>query len=81
MNMFLNFFEVMIKVGQDWVKVFNFVFELFVFKGFEVMWFIMFVEVMEVMMGKIFNFEGLDVKICLLLILIGLIIQGVVVEI
>jgi len=71
-----NPFDAMMKMGQDWAKSLNPALESFTPKGFEAMWPTMPKEVMEGMMGKTFNPEGLDAKTKLLLTLGALTILG-----
>ncbi|NIY72549.1 carboxymuconolactone decarboxylase family protein [Marivivens donghaensis] len=71
-----NPFEAMMKAGQDWAKSLNPALESFMPKGFETLWPTMPSEMMEAMMGKTFNPEGLDAKTRLLLTLMGLTILG-----
>ncbi len=71
-----NPFEAMMKAGQDWARALNPALESFTPKGFEAMWPTMPSEVMEAMMGKTFNPDGLDAKTRLLLTLMGLTIMG-----
>ncbi len=71
-----NPFEAMLKAGQDWAKSLNPALESFMPKGFESLWPTMPAEMMEAMMGKTFNPEGLDSKLRLLLTLMGLTILG-----
>ena len=71
-----NPFEAMMKAGQDWAKSLNPALESFMPKGFEALWPTMSADVMEAMMGKTFNPEGLDAKTRLLLTLMGLTILG-----
>ena len=71
-----NPFEAMMKAGQDWARALNPALESFTPKGFEAMWPTMPAGMMEAMMGKTFNPEGLDAKTRLLLTLMGLTIMG-----
>ena len=71
-----NPFEAMMKAGQDWARALNPALESFTPKGFEAMWPTMPAEIMEAMMGKTFNPDGLDAKTRLLLTLMGLTIMG-----
>ena len=76
MNNDSNPFEAMMKAGQDWARALNPALESFTPKGFEAMWPTMPAEIMEAMMGKTFNPDGLDAKTRLLLTLMGLTIMG-----
>lgn len=76
MSQSYNPFEAMMKAGQDWARAVNPALESFTPKGFEAMWPTMPREVMDAMMGKTFNPEGLDSKTRLLLTLMGLTIMG-----
>ena len=71
-----NPFEAMKKMSQDWAKSLNPALESFTPKGFEALWPTMPKDVMEGMMGKTFNPEGLDAKTKLLLTLGALTILG-----
>ena len=71
-----NPFEEMMKMGQDWAKSLNPALENFTPKGFEHMIPTMPKEMMETLMGKTFNPEGLEAKTRLLLTLGGLTILG-----
>lgn len=71
-----NPFAAMMKAGQDWAKSLNPALESFSPKGFESMWPTMPADVMEAMMGKTFNPDGLDAKSRLLMTLLGLTIMG-----
>ncbi|MBO6853557.1 MAG: carboxymuconolactone decarboxylase family protein [Marivivens sp.] len=71
-----NPFEAMMKAGQDWAKALNPALESFTPKGFEAMWPTMPKDVMESVMGKTFNPDGLDSKTRLLLTLAGLTVLG-----
>ncbi len=64
------------KAGQDWAKALNPALESFTPKGFEAMWPTMPKDMMESVMGKTFNPEGLDAKTRLLLTLSGLTVLG-----
>lgn len=64
------------KAGQDWAKALNPALESFTPKGFEAMWPTMPKDMMESVMGKTFNPEGLDAKTRLLLTLAGLTVLG-----
>jgi 4-carboxymuconolactone decarboxylase len=75
-----NPFEALFKqtqdMAQDMAKAMNPALSSFTPEGFEKMWPTIPAEMMEMMMGKQFNPEGLDVKTRLLLTLQGLTIQG-----
>lgn len=71
-----NPFEEMMRLGQQWAKAINPSLETFTPKGFEALWPTMPKDVMEAMMGKTFNPEGLDSKTRLLVTLTGLTILG-----
>ncbi|MDH3265258.1 MAG: carboxymuconolactone decarboxylase family protein [Paracoccaceae bacterium] len=71
-----NPFEEMMRLGQEWAKAMNPALETFTPKGFEALWPTMPKDVMEAMMGKTFNPEGLDAKTRLLVTLAGLTILG-----
>ena len=71
-----NPFEAMMKMSQDWAKSLNPALESFTPKGFEALWPTMPKDVMEGMMGKTFNPDGLDAKTKLLLTLGALTILG-----
>jgi len=71
-----NPFEAMIQMSQEWAKALNPALESFTPKGFEALWPTMPKEVMETVMGKTFNPEGLDAKTKLLLTLGALTILG-----
>ena len=71
-----NPFEAMMRMGQDWAKQFNPALESFTPKGFEALWPTMPKELMETLMGKTFNPEGLDAKTRLLLTLGALTMLG-----
>ncbi|SMX24340.1 Carboxymuconolactone decarboxylase family protein [Boseongicola aestuarii] len=64
------------KMSQDWAKSLNPALESFTPKGFEALWPTMPKDVMEGIMGKTFNPEGLDSKTKLLLTLGALTILG-----
>jgi len=64
------------KMSQDWAKSLNPALESFTPKGFEALWPTMPKDVMEGMMGKTFNPDGLDAKTKLLLTLGALTILG-----
>jgi len=71
-----NPFMAMMKAGQDWARSLNPALESFTPKGFETLWPTMSREMMEAVMGRTFNPEGLDAKTRLLLTLSGLTILG-----
>ena len=71
-----NPFEAMVRMSQDWAKSLNPALESFTPQGFEALWPTMPKEVMETVMGKTFNPEGLDAKTKLLLTLGALTILG-----
>ena len=71
-----NPFEAMMQMSQDWAKALNPALESFTPKGFEALWPTMPRDLMETMMGKTFNPEGLDSKTRLLLTLGALTILG-----
>lgn len=71
-----NPFEAMMAMSQEWAKTLNPALESFTPKGFEALWPTMPREVMETVMGKTFNPEGLDAKTKLLLTLGALTILG-----
>jgi 4-carboxymuconolactone decarboxylase len=71
-----NPFDAMMAMSQEWIKAVNPALENFTPKGFEALWPTMPKEVMETVMGKTFNPEGLDAKTKLLLTLGGLTILG-----
>ncbi|MBT8413034.1 MAG: carboxymuconolactone decarboxylase family protein [Boseongicola sp.] len=71
-----NPFDAMMKMSQDWAKSLNPALESFTPKGFEALWPTMPKDVMEGIMGKTFNPEGLDSKTKLLLTLGALTILG-----
>ena len=71
-----NPFETMIRMGQDWARAVNPALESFTPKGFEALWPTMPKEMMETVMGKTFNPEGLDAKTRLLLTLGALTMLG-----
>lgn len=71
-----NPFETMIEMSQEWARALNPALESFTPKGFEALWPTMPKEVMETVMGKTFNPEGLDAKTKLLLTLGALTILG-----
>ncbi len=71
-----NPFEAMMAMGQEWAKAVNPALESFTPQGFEALWPTMPKEVMETVMGKTFNPEGLDAKTRLLLTLGALTMLG-----
>lgn len=71
-----NPFEDMMRLGQDWARTLNPALESFSPEGFEKLWPTMPKDMMEAMMGKTFNPEGLDAKTKLLLTLGALTILG-----
>lgn len=71
-----NPFEEMMRMGQQWAKAMNPTLENFTPKGFEALWPTLPKDLMEAMMGKTFNPEGLDAKTKLLVTLAGLTILG-----
>ncbi len=71
-----NPFDAMMRMGQDWAKSLNPALESFTPKGFEALWPTMPKDMMETVMGKTFNPEGLDAKTKLLLTLGALTILG-----
>ncbi len=71
-----NPFEDMMAMGQEWAKALNPALESFTPKGFEAMWPTMPKDIMEAMMGKTYNPEGLDSKTKMLLTLGALTILG-----
>ena len=71
-----NPFEDMMRMGQEWAKALNPALESFTPKGFEALWPTMPKDMMEAMMGKTFNPDGLDAKTKLLLTLGALTILG-----
>ncbi len=71
-----NPFEDMMRMGQQWAKALNPALEHFTPKGFEAMWPTMPKDLMEAMMGKTFNPDGLDARTKLLLTLGALTILG-----
>ena len=71
-----NPFDAMMEMSQEWAKALNPALESFTPKGFEALWPTMPREVMETVMGKTFNPEGLDSKTKLLLTLGALTILG-----
>jgi len=79
-----NPFEALFKqtqdMAQDMAKTMNPALASFTPEGFEKMWPTIPAEMMEMMMGKQFNPDGLDAKTRLLLTLQGLTIQGAIAE-
>ncbi len=71
-----NPFEAMMAMGQEMAKAINPALTSFTPQGFEAMWPTMPKDMMETMMGKTFNPEGLDAKTKLLLTLGALTILG-----
>ena len=71
-----NPFEAMMTMSQDWAKALNPALESFTPQGFEALWPTMPKEVMETVMGKTFNPEGLDAKTKMLLTLGALTMLG-----
>ena len=71
-----NPFDAMMAMTQDMAKAFNPALESFTPKGFEALWPTMPKEVMETVMGKTFNPEGLDAKTKMLLTLGALTMLG-----
>jgi len=71
-----NPFEAMMRMGQEWAKALNPALESFTPKGFEALIPTMPKDMMETVMGKTFNPEGLDSKTKLLLTLGALTILG-----
>lgn len=71
-----NPFAAMMEMGQEWARAINPALQNFTPQGFEAMWPTMPRDVMETMMGKTFNPEGLDAKTKLLLTLGALTILG-----
>ena len=71
-----NPFEAMRAMSQDMAKALNPALESFTPKGFEALWPTMPKEMMETVMGKTFNPEGLDAKTKMLLTLGALTILG-----
>ena len=67
-------------MSQEWVKAVNPAMANFTPAGFDKSWPTVPAEMLEAMMGKQFNPEGLDAKTRLLLTLQGLTIQGAVAE-
>ena len=71
-----NPFEAMMAAGQDWAKALNPALATFMPQGFEELLPTMPKDVMETMMGKTFNPDGLDAKTKLLLTLGALTVLG-----
>ena len=71
-----NPFEAMMAMSQEWAKALNPALTTFTPSGFEALWPTMPKDVMETVMGKTFNPEGLDSKTKLLLTLGALTILG-----
>ena len=71
-----NPFEAMLNMSQEMAKSLNPALENFTPKGFEALWPTMPKDVMETVMGKTLNPEGLDAKTRLLLTLGALTILG-----
>ena len=71
-----NPFDTMMAMGQEMAKALNPALESFTPKGFEALWPTMPKEVMQTVMGKTFNPEGLDAKTKMLLTLGALTILG-----
>jgi 4-carboxymuconolactone decarboxylase len=71
-----NPFEAMMTMSQEWAKALNPALESFTPKGFEALFPTMPKDLMETMMGKTFNPDGLDAKTKLLLTLSSLTIMG-----
>ncbi|MEM6385728.1 MAG: carboxymuconolactone decarboxylase family protein [Pseudomonadota bacterium] len=71
-----NPFAAMMAMGQDWARAINPALQTFTPQGFEAMWPTMPRDLMETMIGKTFNPEGLDAKTRLLLTLGALTILG-----
>lgn len=71
-----NPFEAMMRMGQDWAKALNPALTSFTPKGFEQMLPTMPKDILDAMMGKTFNPEGLDAKTRLLMTLFGLTVVG-----
>lgn len=79
-NPFAAMFAQTQEMAQDWARAVNPALSSFTPEGFEKLWPTMPAEMMEAMMGKQFNPQGLDAKTRLLLTLQGLTIQGAVAE-
>lgn len=71
-----NPFEAMMALSQDWAKSLNPALAHFTPKGFEALWPTMPKDMMETVMGKTFNPDGLDAKTRLLLTLGALTMLG-----
>ena len=71
-----NPFAAMMEMGQDWARAINPSLQTFTPQGFEALWPTMPKDLMELMMGKTFNPEGLDAKTKLLLTLGALTMLG-----
>ncbi|NNE88995.1 MAG: carboxymuconolactone decarboxylase family protein [Silicimonas sp.] len=71
-----NPFEAMMAMSQEWAKAVNPALESFTPKGFEALWPTMPKDMMETVMGKGLNPEGLDAKTKLLLTLGALTMLG-----
>ena len=71
-----NPFEAMMAMGQDWAKALNPALESFTPTGFEALIPVMPKDMMETVMGKTFNPDGLDAKSKMLLTLGALTILG-----
>ena len=71
-----NPFAAMMEMGQEWARAINPALQNFTPQGFEALWPTMPKDVMETMMGKTFNPDGLDAKTKLLLTLGALTILG-----
>jgi 4-carboxymuconolactone decarboxylase len=71
-----NPFAAMMQAGQDWARALNPALDAFSGKGVEALWPTMPKELLESVMGKTFNPEGLDAKTRLLLTLAGLTVLG-----
>ncbi|MDE0695776.1 MAG: carboxymuconolactone decarboxylase family protein [Boseongicola sp.] len=76
MNEQNNPFEAMLSMSRDWAKSINPALESFSPTAFESLWPTMPREVMEAVMGKTFNPDGLDAKTKLLLTLGALTMLG-----
>jgi 4-carboxymuconolactone decarboxylase len=71
-----NPFATMMAMGQEWARAINPALQNFTPQGFEALWPTMPRDLMETMMGKTFNPEGLDSKTRLLLTLGALTMLG-----
>ena len=71
-----NPFAAMMAAGQDWARAINPALQNFTPQGFEALWPTMPRDLMETMMGKTFNPEGLDAKTKMLLTLGALTMLG-----